>query len=271
MISVIIPTYNRRDLLPETLASVWAQTDVQLEVIVVDDGSTDGTWAYLQAQPVIPVSLPHSGVPAAARNAGLDRARGEFIAFLDSDDIWEPTALARLSASLEAAPHPGFAFCDYTYFGEAGGDDHLPAAARLSGDLFERLLISDFLVTGGLLIRRWAIEAVGDFDVRCRVAEDWDYWLRLAARFPAVYVDQRLVRLRAHAVSLSYQPGGAVYAGNVLISGKMVAYCRAKRPALVPLARQVHRRCLYAAARYHWRNGARRQAAGDVMRLLYAG
>jgi glycosyltransferase involved in cell wall biosynthesis len=273
VISVIIPTYNRRRLLAETLASVLAQTGVQLEVIVVDDGSTDETLAYLRTQPVIPVSLPHSGVPAVTRNAGLARARGDLVAFLDSDDLWEPAALAQLSAGLEAAPQAGFAFCDYTYFGGQASDEPqgVPAACRRSGDLFERLLAGDFLVTGSLLIRRRAIEAVGVFDARCRMAEDWDYWLRLAARFPAVYVEGRLVRLRAHHAGLSYQPGGAVYADNVLISSKMVAHCRALRPALLPLARQVHRRSVYAAARYHWRQGAHWQATGDLMRLIYAG
>lgn len=271
MISVIIPTYNRQALLPETLASVLAQTSVEREIIVVDDGSTDGTLAYLRDQPVIVFGLPHAGVPAVARNAGLARAHGELIAFLDSDDIWEPTALAQLSAALAAVPEAGFAFCDYTYFGAPGADDHLPAAGRRSGDLLEPLLATDFLVTGGLLIRRRAIESVGVFDERCRVAEDWDYWLRLAASFPGVYVDQRLVRLRAHPAGLSYKPGGAVYADNKRISNKMVAYCQAMRPALVPLAKQVYRRSVYAAARYHWRHGARWQATRDLMRLLYAG
>ena len=113
MISVIIPTYNRQHLLAETLASVLAQTGIELEVIVVDDGSTDETLVYLRAQPVIPVSLPHSGIPAVVRNAGLDRARGDLIAFLDSDDLWEPAALAQLSAGLDASPEAGCAFCDY--------------------------------------------------------------------------------------------------------------------------------------------------------------
>jgi glycosyltransferase involved in cell wall biosynthesis len=271
VISVIIPTYNRLALLPETLASVLAQTDVEREVIVVDDGSTDETLAYLRTQPVIVVSLPHCGVPAVARNAGLARAGGDLIAFLDSDDIWEPTALVQLSAGLEAAPEAGFAFCDYTYFGALGAGDHLPDACRRSGDLFEPLLAADILVMGGVLIRRQAIEAVGVFDERCRIAEDWDYWLRLAAGFPAVYVDRRLVRLRAHPTGLSYKPGGAVYADNQLISSKMVAHCRAQRPALVPLARQIYRRSVYAAARYYWRHGAYGQATRDMIRLFYAG
>jgi glycosyltransferase involved in cell wall biosynthesis len=271
VISVIIPTYNRRPLLAETLASVLAQTHTDREVIVADDGSTDDTLAYLRTEAVVVISQSHAGVPAAARNAGLAHARGDLIAFLDSDDLWEPTALAELVDGLAGAPEAGFAFCDYTYFGASGGGGHLPAAGRHSGDLFTLMLAGDFLVTGGLLIKRQAIDAIGVFDERCRIAEDWDYWLRLSARFPAAYVDRRLVRLRAHPAGLSYQPGGAVYADNQLISQKMVAYCCAERSALVPLARRIYRRSLAAAARYHWRQGAYRQATRALMGLLHAG
>jgi glycosyltransferase involved in cell wall biosynthesis len=277
MISVIIPTYNRRALLAETLAGVFAQTETDYEVIVVDDGSTDGTVEFLRAQPVQVVSRPHVGRPAAARNAGLERARGDLIAFLDSDDVWEPTTLAELRAALAAAPQAGFSFCDYTYFdsqlsdGALGNDGCLPAHCRLSGDIFPQLLETDFLVTGGLLIRRAAVEAVGRFDERCYVAEDWDYWLRLAAQFQGACLAQRLVRLRAHPAGLSHRPGGVVLQDNKLIGRKMLDYCRAARRDLVPAARRLYRRSLYEAARYHWHHGSRLQTARDLMRLFYAG
>lgn len=272
MISVIIPTYNRRALLPETLASVAAQTGVVSEVIVVDDGSTDDTLPYLQMQPVQVVRQPHSGRPAVARNAGLARARGDLIAFLDSDDLWAPTALAELAAALTAVPDAGFAFCDYTYFGsEHTAMSGLPADCRRSGDLFERLLAGDFLVTGGVLLRRAVVDAVGAFDERLLVAEDWDYWLRLSARAPAVYVDRPLVRLRAHAAGLSYTPGGAMYADNQLITRKAVAHCRAERPALLPVAHRAYRRRVLAAARYHQRQGAYGRAARTLLSVFHAG
>jgi glycosyltransferase involved in cell wall biosynthesis len=271
VISVIIPTYNRRDLLSATLASVFAQTGVDSEVIVVDDGSTDDTLVYLRALPVQVVALPHAGRSAVARNAGLARAHGDLIAFLDSDDLWEPHALAALASALAAAPQAGFAFCDYTYFGPLTSGGHLPAEARTAAGLYARLLNGNFLVVGGVLVRRAVLDALGPFDVRCAFADDWDYWLRLAAHAPGVYVDERLVRLRAHAAALSYQPGGAVYVDNVYITGKALAYCRAHRPALLPLAQQAHRRCRQAAARYHWRRGAWGAAARALWGWPHAG
>jgi glycosyltransferase involved in cell wall biosynthesis len=272
MISVIIPTYNRRALLSETLSSVFAQTEAAGDVIVVDDGSADGTAEYLQSQRVTVIRQPHSGLPSVARNAGLARARGEFVAFLDSDDVWEPDALAALRAALEAAPTAGFAFCDYIYFSDAGerADSHLSAAHKRSGDIFEPLLEMCFIVPGSLLIRREAIQAVGEFDPCCRMSEDWDYWLRLAARFEEVYVDRRLVRMRAHSGNRSYEPGGEVYACNKVVSRKMVAWCRTHRPESLPLARSFYRRSLYESARYHWHQGRWSQTVRELLARRYA-
>src|SRR3990172_11293931 len=113
MISIIIPTYNRRSLLERALAGVFAQTRKDYEVIVVDDGSTDDTLDFLRSQPIAAIPTPHSGKPAIARNVGIAYAQGELVAFLDSDDLWEATALEELSAALDRAPAAGFAFCDY--------------------------------------------------------------------------------------------------------------------------------------------------------------
>jgi glycosyltransferase involved in cell wall biosynthesis len=275
MISVVIPTYNRRELLGETLASVFAQTGADFEVIVVDDGSTDGTGAYLRHQPVHAISLPHSGLPSVARNAGLAQVRlkpeGEYIAFLDSDDLWEPTALAELRAALARTPEAGFAFCDFVYFSEAGElpGQYLSAEHKRSGDVFESLLETCFIIPGSLMIRRTAIEVVGEFDPHCRMSEDWDYFLRLAARFPAVYVDKCLVRMRAHPGNRSYEPGGEVYRCNKIVSGKLLAWCRAHRLGSLDSARRIHRRSLYESARYHWHHGSRLQTALDLVRLVY--
>ena len=113
MISVILTTYERRELLARALASVLAQTLTDREVIVVDDGSTDGTVEFLAAQPVTGVRIAHSRNPAVVRNAGLKRAQGELITFLDSDDVWQPTALTELAGALLQHPDAGFAYCDF--------------------------------------------------------------------------------------------------------------------------------------------------------------
>lgn len=264
MISVIIPTHNRRALLEQTLTSVYAQTLEPDEIIVADDGSTDDTQTYLRRQPVTAIELPHSGRPAPARNAGLDQARGDLVAFLDSDDVWMPTALAHLCAALNSTPQAGFAFCDYA----DGLSEPASRPSYADGalvDIFEPLLQSDFLATGALLIRRDAIRAVGRFDEGCRVADDWDYWLRLASRFEGVYVNRPLLRVRAQSDSISRAPGGALFADNIRISRKMIRLCRSRRRQSLDLAASIHRRSLYESARYHWHH---RQFAPAIAAVL---
>jgi glycosyltransferase involved in cell wall biosynthesis len=244
VISVIVTTYERRALLARTLASVYAQTMADCEVIVVDDGSTDGTAEFLGSQPVSMITLAHCGNPATTRNAGLAHARGELIAFLDSDDMWEPTALEELAGALADRPEAGFAYCDYSPGLE------LRREAPIVSDIFDQLLESDFLVTGGVLMRHSVALAVGPYDPACSPAEDWDYWLRLAAIASGVFVPRVLVRIDSAADSISRAPGGAIYAANSRVTRKALTWCRANRRASVALARRAHRRSLLAQARY---------------------
>src|SRR5207245_2919340 len=229
VISVVLTTYQRRALLARTLASVFAQTIADGEVIVVDDGSTDGTAEFLLTQPVSAVSIPHSGTPAAPRNAGLARARGELIAVLDSDDWWHPTALAELAAALRDHPEAGFAYAGYE-----SAPAPTPRVPHV-GDVFDPLLEWNFMVVGCVLVRRSVMDIVGEFDPLCAPAEDWDYWLRMAARFPGVYVPRALIRIGAPPDSLSRAPGGAMYRANIRVTGKALAWCRRHRPASIRL------------------------------------
>jgi glycosyltransferase involved in cell wall biosynthesis len=257
VISVIVTTYERRALLARTLASVFAQTTADREVIVVDDGSTDGTAAFLDSQPVSAVTIRHSGNPAIARNAGLARARGDLIAFIDSDDLWDPTALEELAGALRAHPEAGFAYCAYT-----PPPPSFPAVAPI-GDIFEELLESDFLVTGGVLVRRSAARAIGPYDPACAPAEDWDYWLRLAAIAPGAFVSRGLISIDSAADSVSRAPGGAIYTANCRVTRKALAWCRANRSASVPLAQRAHRRSLLA--RYAWNRRAIARRTRDLV------
>ena len=258
MISVILTTFDRRELVARALASVFAQTTAACEAIVVDDGSTDGTAESLRHLPIQLLTVPHSGNPAIARNAGLDRARGDLIAFLDSDDTLRPHALEDLSDALRAQPAAGFAYGNYE---PDPGPPPLGPAVR---DIFDRLLESDFLVTGAVLFRRALVGAVGGFDPHCRPAEDWDFWLRLAARVGAVHVDRTVIDIAITADSLSRAPGGSIYAANRRVTRKALRWCLAHRPASIALARRIHRRSVLASARYHWH---RREIAQTVRDL----
>ena len=259
MISVILTTYERRGPLARALTSVLAQTLTDREVIVVDDGSTDGTAEFLETQPVTSIRIAHSGNPAVARNAGLPGVRGELITFLDSDDVWQPTALTELAGALLQHPDAGFAYCDY--------QPQVSSMPKSAGaiDIFDPLLRTDFLVTGGVLIRRSLADAVGAFDPRCSPAEDWDYWLRMAARARGAYVPVSLISIDSPPDSLSRAPGGAIYAGNVRVMRKALQWCLTNRPASVRLARECLRRNLLASARYHRRHRAFGRSVRDLV------
>lgn len=202
-ISVVIPTRNRRAMLREALASVAAQRGASFEVIVVDDGSTDGTWqdfsGYdLAAQSGIlrAVRTAHRG-PAAARNRGLAMARGALIAFLDSDDLWMPEKLACQSLFMRNNPD-----CLISQTGERwlrDGRRVNPGRRhrKRSGDIFADALCTCLISPSAAILRRELLDEVGGFDEDMAACEDYDLWLRILARHEVGLLDEPLVVRRA--------------------------------------------------------------------------
>lgn len=245
-VSVVIPTYNRRDLLQRAIASVSAQTMSDFEIIVIDDGSTDGTMQLL-ARLVVEEPRLHwlrndrSKGPAGARNAGIARAKADVVAFLDSDDRWLPQ---KLEASLEvfaARPSTGFLATDYWRIGELPmpelGSTHmlrhldrwttLPVFAREVDRLqlsrrpsdIERFDVFLFALIAGcawphtssVLVRRRLIKAVGGFPEQLQRCEDLDLWLRLAERAGLATLAEPLAEYYADGVASKQS---ARYAGD---------------------------------------------------------
>jgi glycosyltransferase involved in cell wall biosynthesis len=205
LVSVIIPTYNRAALVAEAVASVFSQTFQDFEILVVDDGSTDNTATTLAPWKGVNVLRRRTRIGvAAARNLGATAARGEWLAFLDSDDLWLPEKLARQMAYLEA--QPGLLLCqsDETWV-RNGIRVNKPASYRkVAGRIFlpslERCMVSPSAV---ILQRRLFLEC-GGFDEDLPVAEDYDLWLRLTWRFDVGLVDEPLIIKRGgHADQLS--------------------------------------------------------------------
>lgn len=185
-VSVILPTYNRERLLPRALDSALAQTLTDLEVLVVDDGSRDGTRAMLAerygAEPRVRVLAKANGGTASARNHGLDHARGEFVAFLDSDDAWLPGCLASQVAVLEAHPEASLSVCDARYEGgwerqaaTVFADPHFKAPLGL-GSMFE----GAWALPSCSLFRRTALETLR-FTRTYRHSEDTEFLFRFFA------------------------------------------------------------------------------------------
>jgi len=209
VVSVIIPTHNRTALVREAVASVKAQTYRDYEILVVDDASTDDTQEALAAWREVRVlrQACRRGV-AAARNLGIAAARGEWLAFLDSDDLWLPEKLARQIFLLEGQPELLICQTEETWV-RRGVRVNKPAAHRkVAGRIFfpslERCLISPSAV----ILNRRLLEAHGGFDEDLPAAEDYDLWLRLTWRYEVGLVDEPLVIKRGgHPDQLSRQWG----------------------------------------------------------------
>jgi glycosyltransferase involved in cell wall biosynthesis len=195
-ISVVVPTHNRSALLAQTLRSVLWQRGVDLEVLVVDDGSTDDTAAVVAALGDPRVRIVRNEVAqgvAAARNRGAEEARGEWVTFLDDDDLWAPDKLAR---QLAAAQETGRS---WVYVGEVRIDRHGRIIAATSPPAPERVaarLPHWNLVPGGcssVMASRAALAVAGPFDTGLRNLADWDLWIRLGRTGPPARVAGLLV------------------------------------------------------------------------------
>lgn len=206
-VSVIIPTYNREAMLREAVASVVAQTFTDWELLVADDGSTDGTRAYLQGleDPRIrPLFHEHTGTPTRPMMAAAAVARGEWLAFLDSDDQWLPDKLRRHLDEVVQHPTCGWSYTGYRHVDERGAPVSAnPPVAFVphSGWILERLLAfeaSSSIVTW--LVRRSLFEEIGGFDASPGIdlRSDYDLALRLAAKSPVHAVAEPLTLVRVH-------------------------------------------------------------------------
>ena len=198
LVSVVVPTHNRADRVARAVGSVLGQTLRDLEVIVVDDGSTDGTAARVAElaagdDRVRPLYLPVAGGAPAARNCGLDASRGRFIAFLDDDDEWLPTKLERQVARLERDPALVLVSCHHLLVTGDGEVSYRGPTACTRAEL----LWCDFLGGSSLgLVRRDAFRdgEVPRFDPSLRTCQDWDYWVRCAAAGGVAVVPEALCR-----------------------------------------------------------------------------
>lgn len=211
-LSVLIPAYNTAAYLPATLASVVPQLCDRDELVIVDDGSTDGTWAYLRSleDPRIRIfQRPNSGTPSAPRNYAMHKARGDAFVFLDSDDLMRPEKLQYLREALQRFPSAGLICSDFGVVDANGarisasfvqtlhfhktikGHDHgnHPFFYLTASRALELLARENFVGTSSAALRREVFDQVGGFDESLTAAEDMDLWFRVARHYPCVYID----------------------------------------------------------------------------------
>ena len=186
-VSVLTPAYDVARFIGATLDSVLAQTTADWEMVVVDDGSQDGTAAVVATRrdPRIRLIRQENAGVSAARSRAMEAARGRAILFLDADDWLAPEALSRLSGALDAAPEAVGAYGAFAFVAEDAEPGDPPLRRKIgpfpSGDILERLVVQNLFANGGhLLLRREAVDRAGPFLSHVRYGEDWEYWIRLA-------------------------------------------------------------------------------------------
>lgn len=207
LVSVVVPTRDRRALTAEAVASVLQQTWSDLELVVVDDGSADGTPDHLEAgfpDPRLRVLRQENRGVSAARNRGVQETSGEWVAFLDSDDLWLPEKLERQLAAV--GQEPGWDAChtEEVWIRHGRWANPRKAHAKHGGWIFSQCLPLCIISPSSILLRRAVFEALGGFDESLPACEDYDLWLRLCAARPILLLDERLtVKRNGHPGQLS--------------------------------------------------------------------
>ncbi len=209
LISVILPAYNGEATIAETLRSVLAQTHHHLEVLVIDDGSSDHTAAIVEAFPDPRVRLhrfANRGAPVS-RNRGIREAAGRYLSFIDADDLWSPDKLEKQLAALEREPQAGVAYSFTVYIDAAGELLRRGFHEPISGNVLRQLCVRFFLQNGSnALVRREVFERIGRFDKSFEVCDDYDFYLRAAEHFQFALVAEDQIFYRVRSGSLSTQP-----------------------------------------------------------------
>jgi glycosyltransferase involved in cell wall biosynthesis len=191
MVSVIITTYNRRSFLKAAVLSVLVQDHKDKEIIIVDDGSTDDSLKELEGLPVQYIWKENGGI-SSARNKGIEVARGDFIAFLDVDDLWKKKKLSTQMAMMSENGYE-ISYTDEIWIRNGEHLNQKSIHKKYSGFIFEKCLPLCIISPSSVLMKRSVFDVVGLFDESMIVCEDYDMWLRVTARYPVLFVEKPLI------------------------------------------------------------------------------
>jgi len=206
LISVIMPTYNRVDYLPLAIDSVLNQTYRNLELLIIDDGSTDATRELINSynDDRIFYSYQHNQGQSVARKSGLNNARGQFICFLDSDDLMKPGKLERQLQLMEANPDYHVIYGENEIIDEKGQvQTQARSIRRYSGNIMKELLAFNFIEFETAMIRRVCFDEMGGPNVNTRVADDYELFLKFSTRYKFLYVPEIFAQYRVMASQIS--------------------------------------------------------------------
>jgi len=220
LVSAVIPAYNARDYIAEAIESALAQTYAPIEVIVVDDGSTDGTEEAVRPfGDQVRYIKKENGGPASARNLGIQSSRGEYVAFLDADDIWLPEKTERQVEVMKDNPELGLV-CAGSYVVDKDNNVitewHMPEDRE---ETFKSVYDRNFILCLTVMIRRECFDKVGLLDTNLEISQDVDMWLRILKHYPFRYVNELFARYRVHADNISKNIDKR-YAENIVVISK---------------------------------------------------
>lgn len=244
LVSVIIPSFNRRAFLEEAVQSVVMQTLTGWELIVVDDGSTDTTWQWIQSQPYIH-GIRHETRrgPSAARNSGASIAKAPYLAYLDSDDLFHPSKLEAQIEFFENNPDVALCHTNEMWIRNGKTLSQKPKHEKKGGDIFEHCLPLCRISPSAAMIRSDVFKSLGGFDTELEIAEDYELWLRLTAYYPVGFItDPLTIKRGGHADQLSEKYG-------MIETFRVEALCRViEKCALTPeqhraAVKELHKKC----------------------------
>lgn len=205
-VSVIIPTYNSAHFIIEAVDSVLAQTFTDFEVLVIDDGSKDNTKEVLTEKYGNSIQYfykENSGV-SKARNFGIEKAKGKYVAFLDSDDAWIPEKLEKQIVALEKNPANKACYSSFYLCDENLNPTGINSSERKADALTDLLLIGNVVATPSTVIaEKELFQQVGGFDDQLSQCADWEMWIRLATKTEFIYIDEPLLKYRIHGANMS--------------------------------------------------------------------
>jgi glycosyltransferase involved in cell wall biosynthesis len=251
VISVVVPAYNAAAFIAKSLASVVGQQGpFETEVIVVDDGSTDDTRELVRSFGDVRLIAQANAGPSAARNRGIAAARGDYVAFLDSDDIWPEGKLAAQVEVAQRHPEAGLIFGDcriftdegpraQTFFEEAGLDGGFWGHSTLVHDAYRKLFKTNFVPTGAAMVRRDCFDEVGMFDEQRRYVEDMELWFRLAFRFPVAYTTHLCELKRETGAGLSANAERMALAFIDVLELQILSHGDLIREKRIPVAQRI--------------------------------
>jgi glycosyltransferase involved in cell wall biosynthesis len=268
LVSVIVPVYNRENLVGMTIDSILAQTYPDIEVIAINDGSTDGSLAvlktYADSHPgkVVIVDQQNSG-QVRARNNGIKHSRGEYIAFLDSDDTWAPQKLAKQLVLFNG--DIGLVYCGIHEVDPNGKVLHTVSCEQnLRGYIYQQLLVKNRMTGGTVVVSRTALESAGLFDESFQAAENWDLWIRIARLFPVDYVDEPLLNYLKHPGNMSSNSGKMSQASWAILQKHLPPSSRSGKLGQAYL--QAYANYYYNQALVNFSKGEYPDARKDILR-----